>query len=76
MITLVGYDLSEAQIYDLLGYSGATISYVHSQHHSNIPISNVLGVLQALILLGQACSGQTKVQPQLRLPTVILSKFN
>ena len=32
--------LSAAQICDQTDFSGATISYVHSQHHSNLPKSS------------------------------------
>ena len=37
IITLLDSGLSEAQICDQTGFSSATISYVHSQHHSNLP---------------------------------------
>jgi hypothetical protein len=35
--TLLDSDLSGVQIYDQTGFSSATISYVHSQHHANPP---------------------------------------
>ena len=35
IVTLLDSGLSEAQICDQTGFSGATISYVHSQHHFN-----------------------------------------
>ena len=37
IVTLLDSGLSEAQICDQTGFSGATISYVHSQHYSNLP---------------------------------------
>ena len=37
IVTLLDSGLSEAQICDQTDFSGATISYVHSQHHSNLP---------------------------------------
>ena len=37
IVTLLDSSLSEAQICDQTGFSGATISYVHSQHHFNPP---------------------------------------
>jgi hypothetical protein len=37
IITLLDSGLSESQICDQTGFSGATISYVHSQHHFNPP---------------------------------------
>jgi hypothetical protein len=37
IITLLDSGLSEVQICDQMGFSSAMISYVHSQHHSNIP---------------------------------------
>ena len=37
IITLLDSDLSEPQIYDQIGFSSGTSSYVHSQHHSNRP---------------------------------------
>ena len=36
IVTLLDSGLSEAQICDQMGFSGATIIYVHSQHHSNL----------------------------------------
>jgi len=33
---LLDSGLSEAQICDQTGFSGATMSYVHSQHNSNL----------------------------------------
>ena len=37
IVTLLDSGLSEAQICDQAGFSGATISSVHSQHHFNTP---------------------------------------
>ena len=37
IITLLDSGLSEAQICDQTGFSSANISYVHSQHYSNLP---------------------------------------
>ena len=37
IVTLLDSGLSDTQICDQTGFSGATISYVHSQHHSNLP---------------------------------------
>jgi hypothetical protein len=36
IITLFDSNLSEAQMWDQIGFSSATISYVHSQFHSNL----------------------------------------
>ena len=36
IFSLLDSGLSEAQICDQTGFSSATISYVHSQHHSNL----------------------------------------
>ena len=37
IVTLLDCGLSDAQICDQTGFSGATISYVHSQYHFNPP---------------------------------------
>ena len=37
IITLLDSGLSESQICDQTGFSGATISYVHSQYYSKLP---------------------------------------
>ena len=36
IVALLDSVLSDVQIYDQTGFSGTTISYVHSQHHSNL----------------------------------------
>ena len=36
IITLLDFGLSEGQICDWTGFSGAVISCVHSQHHCNL----------------------------------------
>jgi DNA-binding NarL/FixJ family response regulator len=37
IIALLCSGLLEAQICEQMGFSNATISYVHFQHHSNLP---------------------------------------
>ena len=37
IVTLLDSGFSDTQICAQTGFSGATISYVHSQHHSNLP---------------------------------------
>ena len=39
IITLLDSGLSGAQIHNKTGFSSATISHIHSQHHSNLPKS-------------------------------------
>ena len=36
IVTLLDFGLPEAQTCDQTGFSGAAISYVHSQHHFNL----------------------------------------
>ena len=36
IVTLLDSGFSDTQICDQTGFNGATISYVHSQHHSNL----------------------------------------
>ena len=71
IVTLLDFGLSEAQIYDQTGFSGATISDVHSQYHFNPPndagddplklTMTSINYVKYIICMGKVQDGHKKV---------------